>query len=66
MIDWKDVGKWLVGAAAMAMLLMLVSGVIIHRKLFADFFTLRLDKRLRASRWTCTTSVVSSACPSSS
>jgi uncharacterized iron-regulated membrane protein len=46
MIDWMDVGKWLVGAAAMAMLLMLVSGVIIHRKLFADFLTLRLDKRL--------------------
>jgi len=45
-IDWLNLGKWLVGAAGMAMLLLLVSGVIVHRKLFADFFTFRPDKRL--------------------
>jgi len=32
-VKWKDVGYWLVGLASMAMLIMLTSGVIIHRKL---------------------------------
>ena len=36
-----DIGLWLVGLAGMAMLALCVSGVIIHRKIFADFFTLR-------------------------
>lgn len=36
-------GTWVVGVAAMTLLVLLVSGVIIHKKLFADFFTLRLD-----------------------
>lgn len=49
LISWKDLGKWLVGLAAMAMLVLLVSGVIIHRKLFADFFTFRPRKRLPRS-----------------
>lgn len=48
-IGWLDLGKWLVGASGMAMLLLLVSGVVIHRKLFADFFTFRPEKRLPRS-----------------
>lgn len=49
MISWQDLGKWLVGLAGMAMLVLLVSGVLIHRKLFADFFTFRPRKRLPRS-----------------
>ena len=44
---WKDVGQWIVGAAAMAMLLAVVSGVATHRRLFKDFFTFRPSKRLQ-------------------
>jgi uncharacterized iron-regulated membrane protein len=36
-----DAGIWIVGAAGMAMLTILVSGVIIHRRIFRDFFTFR-------------------------
>lgn len=41
----SDVGAWLIGLASMAMLCLLVSGVVIHRKIFAEFFTLRLLRR---------------------
>ena len=45
-----DLGYWLVGLAGMAMLVLLVSGVIIHRKIFAEFFTFRHQRKLpRAS-----------------
>lgn len=37
-------GRWLVGAATMAMLVTLISGVITHRRIFADFFTFRPKK----------------------
>ena len=36
-----DVGMYIVGLAGMFMLVALVSGVIIHRRIFKDFFTLR-------------------------
>jgi uncharacterized iron-regulated membrane protein len=42
-----DMGQWLVGFAAMAMLAMLVSGVVVHRKIFTDFFVLRPDRKPR-------------------
>lgn len=49
-LTWLDVGYWLVGLAGMAMLALVASGVIIHRKLFADFFLFRPGKQLpRAS-----------------
>ncbi|MEO5660601.1 MAG: PepSY-associated TM helix domain-containing protein, partial [Polaromonas sp.] len=49
-LKWNDLGHWLVGLAAMAMLLLLSSGVIMHRKIFADFFLFRPRQRLpRAS-----------------
>ncbi|MDN5941032.1 MAG: PepSY domain-containing protein [Nitrospira sp.] len=34
-------GVWIVGAAAMVMLVALVSGIVIHRRFFKDFFTFR-------------------------
>ncbi|MEW6453906.1 MAG: PepSY-associated TM helix domain-containing protein [Pseudomonadota bacterium] len=36
-----NLGEWIVGAAGMAMLVLCVSGIVIHRRLFADFFTFR-------------------------
>ena len=48
-LAWFDTGKWLVGLAAMAMLVLLVSGVIIHKKIIAQFFTFRPRKRLQRS-----------------
>ena len=38
---------WLVGLAGMAMLALCVSGVIIHRKIFVDFFTFRSGSKPR-------------------
>ena len=37
-------GRWIVGICAMIMLVALVSGIITHRRIFADFFTFRRDK----------------------
>ncbi len=39
-LSWKNLGYWLVGLAGMAMLVLLVSGVIIHKKIFQEFFGL--------------------------
>ena len=46
-IRFERIGYWLVGLAAMAMLALCVSGVVIHRKLFADFFTFRAQRQPR-------------------
>jgi uncharacterized iron-regulated membrane protein len=43
-LDWKNLGIWIVGFSALVMLVALVSGVIIHRKIFREFFTFRPDK----------------------
>jgi uncharacterized iron-regulated membrane protein len=43
-LHWLDLGYWIVGVAALVMLVALVSGVVIHRKLFREFFTFRPDK----------------------
>jgi uncharacterized iron-regulated membrane protein len=48
-LNWRDIGYWLVGVAGMGMLTLLVSGVIAHRKLIAEFFTFRPRKRLQRS-----------------
>ena len=42
-----SLGLWIVGLAGMAMLALCVSGVVIHRKIFADFFTFRSDRKAR-------------------
>ncbi|MEM6948058.1 MAG: PepSY-associated TM helix domain-containing protein [Pseudomonadota bacterium] len=48
-ISWMGLGYWIVGLAAMAMLMLVVSGVFIHRKIFQDFFTFRPTKSARRS-----------------
>jgi len=37
-------GQWIVGVATMMMLVGLISGVVIHKKIFRDFFTFRPQK----------------------
>lgn len=41
-------GRWLAGFCAMFMLVAIVSGVITHKKIFADFFTFRWGKGQRS------------------
>ncbi|WP_343729762.1 PepSY-associated TM helix domain-containing protein [Duganella sp.] len=48
-LAWFDLGKWIVGLAGMAMLVLLVSGVIIHKKIFVQCFTFRPKKSLQRS-----------------
>lgn len=36
--------RWIVGICAMFMLIAIISGVIIHKKIFKDFFTLQFNK----------------------
>ncbi|MEM7218865.1 MAG: PepSY-associated TM helix domain-containing protein [Pseudomonadota bacterium] len=43
------IGYWIVGFCAMGMLVLVVSGLFIHRKIIKDFFTFRPDKSLRRS-----------------
>ncbi|KOC19776.1 peptidase [Comamonas testosteroni] len=43
-----QIGLWIVGIAALAMLVALVSGVITHRRIFKDFFTFRARKGQRS------------------
>ncbi len=47
--EWLDIGYWLVGIAALVMLAALVSGVVIHRKIFREFFTFRPNKQTQRS-----------------
>jgi len=41
-------GRWLAGLCAMFMLAAILSGVITHKRIFADFFTLRWNKGQRS------------------
>lgn len=43
-------GRWIVGACAMILLIALISGIVTHRRIFADFFTFRPD-RSRQRAW---------------
>ena len=48
-LDWMEIGYWIVGLAGMAMMALLVSGVVMHRKIFRELFTFRPEKaRLRS------------------
>lgn len=40
--------RWLVGISAMAMLIAILSGIVTHKKIFKDFFTLRRGKGQRS------------------
>ena len=41
-------GRWLAGVCGMFMLAAIVSGVVTHKRIFADFFTLRWNKGQRS------------------
>ncbi|RRS05784.1 PepSY domain-containing protein [Aquabacterium soli] len=46
---WKDLGYWIVGFSALIMLAALVSGVVMHRKIFRELFTFRPKKATQRS-----------------
>lgn len=46
-IEWQSLGHWIVGLAALAMLILLVSGLAIHRKIIAEFFVFRPHRKAR-------------------
>ncbi|MDQ8023678.1 MAG: PepSY-associated TM helix domain-containing protein [Moraxellaceae bacterium] len=48
-IHWLGLGYWIVGLAALIMLVALVSGVVMHRKVFREFFTFRPKKQTQRS-----------------
>ncbi|WP_311220724.1 MULTISPECIES: PepSY-associated TM helix domain-containing protein [unclassified Acidovorax] len=47
--NWKNLGTWIVGFAALIMLVALVSGVVMHRKIFRELFTFRPKKHMQRS-----------------
>ena len=47
--DWKNLGIFTVGLAGLVMLSALVTGVIMHRKFFREFFTFRPQKSTQRS-----------------
>jgi len=48
-LQWKNLGTWIVGFSALMMLVALVSGVVMHRKIFREFFTFRPRKSSQRS-----------------
>ena len=48
-LQWMSLGYWIVGLAALVMLVALVSGVVMHRKIFREFFTFRPKKSTQRS-----------------
>ncbi|MEA1618039.1 PepSY-associated TM helix domain-containing protein [Erythrobacter sp. T5W1-R] len=46
-IEWQNLGYWIVGLAALAMLLLLVSGIFVHRKIIAELFVFRPQRKPR-------------------
>lgn len=48
-LAWEDIGYWIVGLAGMSMLAALVSGIVMHRRIFREFFTFRPDKSKQRS-----------------
>ena len=49
MLHWKNLGSWVVGLAALVMLAALVSGVVMHRRIFREMFTFRPKKATQRS-----------------
>ncbi|MEM7569024.1 MAG: PepSY-associated TM helix domain-containing protein [Pseudomonadota bacterium] len=45
--SWQNIGYWIVAFAALSMLVLVISGVFIHRKIIEEFFTLRPKKPAR-------------------
>jgi uncharacterized iron-regulated membrane protein len=47
--EWRDLGYWIVGFAALMMIVALLSGVVIHKKLVRELFTFRPQKSTQRS-----------------
>lgn len=47
--QWKNLGIFIVGLTALVMMAALVTGVIMHRKIFREFFTFRPKKHTQRS-----------------
>jgi uncharacterized iron-regulated membrane protein len=47
--QWKNLGIFLVGLTGLVMLVALVTGVVMHRKIFREFFTFRPWKQIQRS-----------------
>lgn len=43
-LKWFDIGLWVTALVSTGMLTLLISGVIMHKKIFVDMFTFRPDK----------------------
>jgi uncharacterized iron-regulated membrane protein len=48
-LQWMNLGYWIVGIVAFVMLVALVSGVVMHRKIFRELFTFRPKKNVQRS-----------------
>jgi uncharacterized iron-regulated membrane protein len=48
-LHWLNLGYWIVGLAALVMLAALVSGVVMHRRIFRELFTFRPKKHTQRS-----------------
>jgi uncharacterized iron-regulated membrane protein len=48
-LKWLDLGEWIVGLAAMVMLVTIVSGVATHRRIFKDLLAFRAGRSLQRS-----------------
>ncbi|MET4575067.1 PepSY-associated TM helix domain-containing protein [Ottowia thiooxydans] len=48
-LSWKRLGTWIGGFAALVMLVALVSGLVMHRKVFREFFTFRSHRSSQRS-----------------
>ena len=46
---WKNLGYWIVGMSALIMLVALISGVVMHRKIFREMFTFRPKRSTQRS-----------------
>jgi uncharacterized iron-regulated membrane protein len=49
-LQWLGIGYWLVGVAALVMLVLLLSGIVIHKKFLREFFTFRPNKHTQRSK----------------
>lgn len=45
----RNIGIWIIAFASMVMLVLLVSGIIIHKRILVDFFTFRPTRKLTRS-----------------
>ncbi len=48
-LNWMSLGYWIVGMSALIMLVALVSGVVMHRKIFREMFTFRPNRSTQRS-----------------